>query len=207
MTMKWKETPLHRKDLKLNPFEQFDTWYKEVVDSKSLEYPDAVCLSTLSPDGYPEGRIVLLKGYDDKGFQFFTNFQSLKGKSLEIYPKASMTFHWQPFHRQVRITGDVKIVTPKESDKYFASRPRLSKIGAWASKQSRVLESREVLETKINSLLERFIGQDVPRPAYWQGYRLIPKRIEFWQERENRLHDRFLYTRDNHGWKIERLYP
>jgi pyridoxamine 5'-phosphate oxidase len=118
-----------------------------------------------------------------------------------------MTFHWQPFHRQIRITGDIEIVTLQESDEYFASRPRLSRLGAWASKQSRVLKSREVLESKIELLIKRFKGRDVPRPDYWQGYRLIPKRIEFWQERENRLHDRFLYTRARKGWKIVRLYP
>ena len=205
--MKRKVTPLRRKDLKLNPFEQFDMWYQQVVDSNTLEYPDAVCVSTLSPDGYPEGRIVLLKGYDLRGFKFYTNLQSLKGKSLEKYPKASMTFHWQPFHRQVRITGEIEIVTLQESDEYFASRPRLSRLGAWASKQSRVLESREVLESKIEVLIKRFKGRDVQRPDYWQGYRLIPKRIEFWQERENRLHDRFLYTRARKGWKIVQLYP
>ena len=208
MKIEWQETPLYKKDLSRDPFIQFANWYQEAEAIKGPDfYPDAICLSTLNPDGYPEGRMVLLKGYDIAGFIFYTNHNSTKGKSLLAYPKATMTFYWHPFRRQVRITGDVVLASPEEADRYFASRSRMSQLGAWASRQSQNLKNRDVLEKKVQEYLNQFKGKDIPRPRAWVGFRLIPVRFEFWQERANRLHDRFLYLPGKSGWTLKRLYP
>lgn len=191
-----------------DPFEQFRLWYADAQECKEIEMPEACCLSTIDPDGYPNGRIVLMRGFDPRGFVFFTNIRSVKGQSLSQVPRAALTFYWSPLDRQIRIQGDVTLVTEAEADDYFRSRPRISRLGAWASSQSQPLESREVLEARLRQYEEQFAKDaDIPRPPYWTGYRVSPRKIEFWIERDYRLHDRFLYTRSDNGWVITRLYP
>ncbi len=199
---------LSEKTIHPDPFEQFRRWYKSSLLMLSTEFPNAMCLSTIGPDGRPEGRMVLLKMFDEKGFVFYTNLQSRKGESLKSHPEAALTFYWGSAQRQVRVQGRVELVEDAVADRYFASRPRRSRIGAWASAQSSMLGSREVLDGKFDEFSRKFKGQEVPRPHYWSGFRLIPDEIEFWQLRLNRLHDRFLYVRsEGGGWKICRLYP
>ncbi len=166
-----------------------------------------MCLSTVSPDGEPDGRMLLLKGYDEHGFVFYTNFDSPKAKSLQKNPHAAMTFYWEDFRRQIRISGKVEKVSDAEADAYFASRPRMSQIGALVSHQSARLESREILEKEFEAVDKKFEGKPIPRPAFWGGYRLVPSKIEFWQERPNRLHDRHLYRRKGKRWEMSLLYP
>jgi len=204
----WSFRPLRKKDLALDPIIEFGKWFKRAKRCFWLEFPDAMCLSTVNQEGCAEGRMVLLKSFDHKGFVFYTNSLSVKGKSLETKPYAALTFYWEALQRQVRIQGPVEKVTAKESDDYFRTRWRTSQIGAWASKQSEVLECREILEDRVREFRQKFKGQIIPRPAHWLGYRVIPEKIEFWKLRPNRLHDRFLYTRQKDGgWKLERLYP
>lgn len=191
-----------------DPFVQFRRWYKSSLLMLSTEFPNAMCLSTVGVDGRAEGRMVLLKQFDEKGFVFYTNLQSRKGESLKAHPEAALTFYWGPAQRQVRVQGHVELIDDAVADRYFASRPRRSQIGAWASAQSRMLESREILDEKFDEYSRKFKEQKVLRPPYWSGFRLIPDRIEFWQLRLNRLHDRFLYVRgETGGWTICRLYP
>jgi len=167
-----------------------------------------MCLSTIDRDGFPDGRFVLLKGFDERGFVFYTNAESRKGLSLAECPRAALSFYWEPLQRQVRIQGVVEQVSGSEADEYFASRLRLSRIGAWASQQSRTLPERSVLLKRVREYQEKFRGKDIPRPPYWTGYRVLPLRVEFWQLRASRLHDRFLYERDAAGaWRITRIYP
>ena len=195
-------------ELCLNPFDQFEAWFEAARTSSGLRYPDACCLSTLSESGYPEGRMVLMKDFDEKGFTFYSNSFSNKGKALAKLAKASLTFYWDILERQVRIQGDVSFVSDAEADLYFASRPREAQLGAWASRQSEALEKREVLESRVREFDDKFSAQDVPRPPHWRGFLLRPLRIEFWQERPARLHDRFLYSRlRDDNWEISRLYP
>lgn len=196
-----------KKDLNPNPIEQFKLWYKEVNAQENVELPSAFCLSTMGTDGIPEGRMLLLKDVDEHGFVFYSNQNSPKGKALKKYPQASITFYWEKLRKQIRIIGDISLTTEKEADEYFASRPRDSQIGAWASEQSSVLESREELEGRFKEFEKKYEGQDVPRPSHWIGYRLQPKKIEFWVERPYRLHDRFLYTLKDGVWNLERLAP
>ena len=199
---------MKREELCLNPFDQFEAWFEKANLSSGLRYPNACCLSTLNEAGYPEGRIVLMKEFNEKGFTFYTNSFSNKGKALAKLPKAALTFYWDILAQQVRIQGDVSFVPDSETDMYFASRPREAQIGAWASKQSEVLEKREVLEARIHELNATYSEQPVPRPPHWRGFLLRPLRIEFWQERPARLHDRFVYTRlRDDTWEISRLYP
>ena len=199
---------LSRAELAADPIEEFARWFRAAEAEPAIVFAEAVCLSTLGPAGTPEGRMVLLKHFDERGFVFYTNLDSAKGRALAAHPRAGMTFHWQPLGRQVRIRGPVEPVSSEEADAYFAGRPRESRIGAWASHQSRELGSRAALEAEVRGLEERFAGGAVPRPPHWSGFRIVPEAIEFWQEGAARLHDRFAYERDGAGgWTRRRLYP
>lgn len=187
-----------------NPIKQFEKWFNEAVDAKVLE-PNAMHLATIS-NNRPHGRIVLLKGFDESGFTFFTNYESNKGKEIAEVPFASLTFFWGAMERQVRIEGQIIKTTPIESDEYFQVRPRGSQIGAWVSHQSSVV-NREELEAKQRELEAKYGDDFIPRPSYWGGYRVIPERIEFWQGRPSRLHDRILFTNMSGSWRMERLSP
>ncbi len=204
----WSWRPLRSSDLLDDPIAEFEKWFDKAVRCIWLEFPEAMCLSTIGEDGYPDGRMVLLKEFDNRGFVFYTNFESVKGRSLEARPQACLTFFWEALQRQVRVQGEVEVVSKDEADAYFASRARLSQVGAWASKQSQVLSSRDVLDNRVREYTEKFEGQEVPRPIYWNGFRLKPKRVEFWKLRFNRLHDRFVYAKEENGhWSKTRLYP
>jgi pyridoxamine 5'-phosphate oxidase len=188
-----------------NPLKQFEIWMREAIAANQPEV-NAMDLSTVS-DGKPSSRIVLLKGVDERGFVFFTNYDSKKGLDMLGNPYVCLNFFWQVQARQIRIEGKVEKVTPEESDEYFSSRPRESQIGAWASAQSTVIKNRQVLDESIAQIEEQYEGKEIPRPAHWGGYRLIPEKIEFWQGRPNRLHDRFLYEDSPAGWMVFRLSP
>ena len=179
----------------------------EGVDRTLLPEPTAMSLATVGADGQPSMRIVLLKGVDDRGFVFYTNYESRKGRELLAHPRTALCFHWQPLERQIRIEGRAEPVSPEEADAYFATRARLSQIGAWASQQSRPLGSDAELEARVREVEERFARRDVPRPPYWSGFRVRPERIEFWRNRAFRLHERLLYERDGEGWRVRHLYP
>jgi pyridoxamine 5'-phosphate oxidase len=177
------------------------------VQKTALPEPTAMVLATAGADGRPAARVVLLKGFDENGFVFYTNLESRKGRELAANPLAALCFHWPPLEQQVRIEGRVEKVSDAEAEAYFAARPRGAQIGAWASRQSRVLTTREELEARVKALEEKFAGTKVPRPPFWSGFRVIPERIEFWQSRASRLHDRTVYVRQNGAWIIEKLYP
>jgi pyridoxamine 5'-phosphate oxidase len=198
---------LLEQDVAPNAMDQFTTWWTEALKSDIVEV-NAMTLATASPDGMPSARIVLLKGYDERGFVFFTNYNSYKGLQLQENPRACLVFFWKELERQVRITGLIEKVAPSESDDYFNSRPYGSRIGALVSPQSQVIRDRSWLETKLAEALENFSGKDVVRPSHWGGYRVKPAIIEFWQGRPNRLHDRLQYSlADDGSWKMERLAP
>lgn len=206
LRLSYSQNELLEKNVLSNPFKQFALWFEEALDAQVLE-PNAMHVSTIS-DGKPHGRIVLLKGFDENGFVFFTNYESNKGKEIEKNIFASLTFFWGDLERQVRIEGKIEKVSEQESDEYFHSRPRGSQIGAWVSNQSKVIEGRQVLEERLLTLEKEFENAEViPRPTHWGGYRVIPDKIEFWQGRPNRLHDRILYSKNVNDWKIERLSP
>ena len=188
------------------PFALFAEWLDDATKSEPND-PNAVALATVDADGLPDVRMVLLKGFDERGFVFYTNFESAKGREILGSMKAAMCFHWKSLRRQVRVRGPVEIVSDEEADAYFASRPRGSRIGAWASKQSRPLESRFALEKAVAEYTARHAIGDIPRPAYWSGFRIVPEQIEFWHDRPFRLHDRLQLTRDGDGWATARLYP
>jgi pyridoxamine 5'-phosphate oxidase len=193
-------------DVSLSPIEQFKKWFDEAISSQLLE-ANALLLSTVSVEGKPSARIVLLKGIDN-GFKFYTNYLSRKGTELIENPNACITFFWAELERQVRIEGMIEKVSIEESDAYFQSRPKSSQIGAWTSNQSIVIENREVLEEREKYLIEKFGNNPIPRPPHWGGYRLVPTYVEFWQGRPSRLHDRIAYNLlENGEWKIERLSP
>lgn len=189
-----------------DPFTQFAAWINDVLRARINE-PSAMTLSTVTPEGRPSSRVVLLKGFDTGGLVFFTNYESQKGRDLEANPQAVVHFFWPELERQINVTGSIERVSGEESDKYFACRPFESRIGAWASHQSQRLASRKELEDRVAELSVKYADGNVPRPPYWGGYRLLPDRFEFWQGRESRLHDRICYERSSAGWAIFRLSP
>ena len=189
-----------------DPLELFQSWF-DIAEESGILHPEATALATATAGGRPSVRMVLLKGLDERGFVFFTNYESRKATELEANPHAALCFHWAVHERQVRVTGTVSRVDESESDEYHRTRGRGSRIGAWASKQSRPLPDRGELEARVRELEDRFGSGDIPLPPFWGGYRLVPETIEFWQGRANRLHDRLVFTRDGEGWSTERLYP
>jgi pyridoxamine 5'-phosphate oxidase len=185
---------------------KFGTWLAEAKASEPDD-PNAMTLATVAASGRPAARIVLLKGWDERGFVFYTNLESRKASEIRQNAQVALLFHWKSLHRQIRIEGMVALVMDAEADAYFASRWRISKLGAWASAQSRPLPSREVFEAKLAEVEARFPGEDVPRPANWSGWRLVPDYFEFWQDREFRLHDRLVFKKAGEGWETGLLYP
>lgn len=203
----YKKHQLNETDVLNDPLKQFDKWFNEALKSDVME-PNAMNLATVSAKNTPASRVVLLKGVQNNGFVFYTNYQSNKGKELEENPQAALTFFWPELERQVRIQGVVEKVSKEESEAYFKSRPKESQIGAWASPQSAVISSRKLLEDREKQLHEKFADDDtLPKPEQWGGYILKPLAIEFWQGRPSRLHDRLIYTLENNNWKISRLAP
>jgi pyridoxamine 5'-phosphate oxidase len=198
--------PLHAHDLDADPFVQFGRWFAD-ADAHGQLQPDAMVVATSTPDGRPSARMVLLRGVDQRGFCFYTNFDSRKGAELTANPHAAIALHWPEVLRQVRATGRVERVADDESDAYWYARPRASRVSAWASAQSQPVTTRDELEARVAEVDARFTGAEVPRPDGWGGFRVVPDAIEFWQHRDDRLHDRFVYTRSGREWQIVRLQP
>ena len=199
---------LGEKTVSENPFDQFAEWLDE-AGANEVNDPNALALASVDESGLPDVRMVLLKGFDARGFVFYTNFGSAKGQEILANGKAAMCFHWKSLRRQVRIRGATQVVSDAEADAYYASRPRRSRLGAWASDQSRPLENRAVLIDRVAAIDAQYPGDDIPRPAHWSGIRLVPSEIEFWQDGEFRLHDRILFKRSDmaQSWTLTRLYP
>ena len=190
-----------------DPYVLFDTWFAEAARTEPND-ANAMTMATSTPEGMPSARIVLLKGHDPRGFVFYTNTLSRKGEELAGNARAALLFHWKSRERQVRIEGPVESVTPAEADAYFASRPRISRLGAWASLQSQVLPERALLERRLAEIEARYPGDDIPRPPHWSGYRVLPDRFEFWQNMPFRLHDRTIFERESGGgWRRGKLFP
>jgi pyridoxamine 5'-phosphate oxidase len=201
----YKLKSLLEEDVKKNPIEQFSVWWDEAINSDITEV-NAMTLATTTADGVPAARIMLLKNFTNDGFIFFTNYLSRKGTTLSQNPHAALVFFWKELERQVRVEGTVSKVSEQESDAYFKSRPVGSRIGAWASPQSTPIDGRHIIEENVSKYSKQF-GEDIPRPPYWGGFILQPSKVEFWQGRSSRLHDRILYTRLDNEWSIERLAP
>lgn len=197
---------LRRIDLDPDPIKQFGVWFTAAVEAGISEV-NSIALATVAENDQPTVRMVLLKGYDHDGFVFYTNYLSEKGHHLEKNPRAGLVVHWKELERQIRIDGITEKVSREESTRYFHSRPIGSQLGAWVSHQSEVIDARRMLEARLAEMEERFAGREIPLPPHWGGYRVKPERIEFWQGRPNRLHDRFRYTRENETWRIDRLAP
>lgn len=189
-----------------DPIATFEAWLAEATASEPND-ANAVCLATATPEGLPSARMVLLKGVDARGFVFYTNLESRKGTELEANPNAALCFHWKSLHRSVRVEGAVEPVSAEEADAYFASRARTSRLGAWASKQSRPLESRFALEKAVAEYGLKYAVGEIPRPPHWSGFRIVPRRMELWRDMPFRLHERKVFHRDNAGWRLEMLYP
>ncbi|MDQ3890209.1 MAG: pyridoxamine 5'-phosphate oxidase [Actinomycetota bacterium] len=189
-----------------DPIARFTVWFREAGES-GIALAEAMTLATATAAGAPSARTVLLKGVDERGFVFYTNYESRKGRELAENPRAALVFHWSALGRQVRVEGRVARVSAAESDSYFVTRPRESRLAAWASRQSEAVESRQAIEARFSELEARFRDREVPRPSFWGGYRLLPETIEFWQHGENRLHDRFRYRRSGRAWTVDRLAP
>lgn len=207
MRKDYTQQTLSETDVYSNPFVQFTKWWNEAIDS-GIDEVNAMTLATASSDGIPSARIILLKGYDETGFVFYTNYDSYKAQQIAENPRACLLFFWKELERQVKITGIIEKVSAKESDEYFFSRPEGSRIGAWVSPQSHVIKNREWLEKKVAEITEQFNSSEIKRPENWGGYRVKPVEIEFWQGRSSRLHDRIQYTLEENGnWLIERLAP
>jgi pyridoxamine 5'-phosphate oxidase len=206
LRVEYRQQSLSEKDVHADPIRQLVHWLNQAIAAKVNE-PNAMVLATSTPDGRPSARVMLCKGIEDGKVVFFTNYQSRKGQMLADNPHGAVVFFWPELERQVRIEGEINKISPTESDAYFASRPLESRLGAWASPQSRAIESREVLEKNMEELRRKCGDGNVPRPPYWGGYALNPSRIEFWQGRPSRLHDRIVYLLEDKGWKIRRLAP
>jgi len=198
--------PLRRRDLAAEPVTQFRRWFDTACESE-IYLPDAMTLATVDEAGRPNARIVVLRGVDERGFTFYSGGESRKGKELAATPQAALVFHWNRLERQVRVRGPIHDVPREEAEAYFAKRPRASCIAAWASPQSETIPDRDHLEARAREMEERFRDRDVPAPAAWRGYRVVPEEVEFWQGRESRLHDRFVYRRESETWRLSRLAP
>lgn len=207
MRRHYAQRALDQSDLNADPFAQFDQWMREAIETQVLE-PNAMSLATVGADGQPTIRTVLLKGFDARGLVFYTNYESTKSRQIEGNPHVAVVFPWLPLERQAIVTGRAEKISAAESLKYFLSRPRDSQIGAWASRQSEVVTTRSLLETKFAEMKAKFAAGEVPLPSHWGGYRITPATFEFWQGRPSRMHDRFRYTRQADGhWQIARLMP
>ncbi len=203
----YTDAGLDERNVDANPFKQFEQWFQEAINAK-IDLPDAMTLATATTDGMPSARIVLLRGHDARGFVFYTDYESQKGKELAANPNAALVFYWRELDRQVRITGQVSKVSRENSNNYFQTRPVDSRLAALASKQSEVISDRKVLEERFKALAAQYQNEDIPLPSDWGGYRLSPNMIEFWSGRPSRLHDRLRYTRESDdGWRLERISP